>query len=184
MRPSLRTPIPFLAFLGLALPFSALSGVYHSRESALRLAFPDADRIEARDLFLSGADAAEIERAARVPVESRLVTVYVGHRRGEIAGYAFLDTHAVRTLPETLLVVLDAHGRVAGTHLLAFHEPPEYAPPERWLARFAGRDLDEERWTRRDVDALSGATLTAVAIGAATRRLLAVWQVKIGAARS
>jgi hypothetical protein len=158
--------------------------VFHSRESALRLAFPDADRIEARDLFLSEAEAAEVERTARVPVESRLVTVYVGHRRDEVAGYAFLDTHPVRTLPETVLLVLDADGSVSGTHLLAFHEPPEYAPPERWLARFLGRDLDADLWTRRDVDALSGATLTAGAVTAAIRRLLAVWQVKVGAARS
>jgi hypothetical protein len=177
-------PAPWLALLGLAAPFPARSGVFHSRESALRLAFPGADEVEARDLFLSDAEAEKIERAARAPLTSRLVTVYVGRRGGEIAGYAFLDTHPVRTLPETLLVVLDAQGRLAGTHLLAFHEPPEYAPPERWLARFTGRDLGADLWSRRDIDALSGATLTAGAITAAIRRLLAVWQVELAPAAS
>ena len=173
-----------LPLLALAAPSPALSGVFHSRESALRLAFPDADRIEAVDLFLSEAEAAAVERTGRVPVESRLVTLYVGHRGEEVCGYAFLDTHPVRTLPETLLLVLDPQGRVSGTHLLAFHEPPEYAPPERWLARFLGRDLDADLWTRRDVDALSGATLTAGAVTATVRRLLAVWRVELAAARS
>lgn len=157
----------------------ALSGVFHSRESALELAFPGAERIEARDLFLSEDEAAAVERAAGVAVDSRLVTVYVARNGGTIAGYAFLDTHPVRTLPETLLVVLDAGGRVAGTHLLAFHEPPEYLPPARWLSRYEGRDLDGSRWGRADLDALSGATLSARAVTAAVRRLLAVYRVKL-----
>lgn len=167
-----------LLFLLLAAS-PALSGVFHSRESALRLAFPGAERVEARDLFLSEEEAARAERTARTEIGSRLVTAYVGWRGGEVSGYAFLDTHPVRTLPETLLVVLDAEGRVTGTHLLAFHEPPEYLPPPRWLARFTDRSLEDERWTRDDVDSLSGATLTAGAVAASVRRLLAVWDVKL-----
>jgi transcriptional regulator of nitric oxide reductase len=180
MRFSFASAAPLLLLTALfSVPSPALSGVFHSRESALRLAFPDAEEIEAQDLFLTEDEVAAVERTARVEAGSRLVTVYVARRGGEICGYAFLDTHPVRTLPETLLVVLDAAGRVEGTHLLAFHEPPEFLPPERWLARFTGRDLDEDRWTRDDLDSLSGATLSAGAVTAAVRRLLAVYRVKL-----
>jgi transcriptional regulator of nitric oxide reductase len=161
------------------IPFSAASEVFHSKESALRLAFPGADRVTAQDLFLSPEETAQVEREARAEVDSRLVTVYVGHEGPELLGYAFLDTHQVRTLPQTILVVLDPGGAVRAIHLLAFHEPPEYQAPVRWLERLAGRTLDAELWPGRDVDSLSGATLTATAVTAAVRRLLAVHRVKL-----
>ena len=161
------------------LPFSAASDVFHSKESALRLAFPGADRVTAQDLFLSPEEAAKVEQRARAGVESRLVTVYTGYEGSELLGYAFLDTHRVRTLPQTILLVLEPGGAVRSIHLLAFHEPPEYQPPAGWLERLAGRTLGAELWPGRDVDALSGATLTATAVTAAVRRLLAVHRVKL-----
>jgi hypothetical protein len=156
--------------------------VYHSRESALRLAFPEADNIEKRELFLSSAEAADVERLAGVKLPSRLVTVYVGTRDARVVGYAFIETHQVRSLPETVLLVVYPDGRAKAVHMLAFHEPPEYAPTERWLGQFAGRPLDRSLSLRGGVDGITGATLTANAITASVRRILAVFQVAVGAA--
>ena len=175
----MRSLVLLLALGALLAPERASAAVFHSKESALRLAFPDADSVTVRDLFLSDEEAGQVERAARSPVESRLVSVYVGHRDSRVTGYAFFDTHRVRTLPETFLLVLGPAGRVRGTHLLAFHEPPEYQPPARWLERFAGRVLDDDLALGRDVDGITGSTLTAHALTAAVRRLLAVHRVKL-----
>ena len=173
-------PMRFLWCLTAVLvPFSAASEVFHSKESALRLAFPEADRVTVEDLVLSREEAAKVEREAGAGVESRLVTVYEGREGPHLLGYAFLDTHRVRTLPQTILVVLDPEGAVRAVHLLAFHEPPEYQAPFGWLERLAGRTLDAELWPGRDVDSLSGATLTATAVTASVRRLLAVYRVKL-----
>ena len=155
--------------------------VFHSRESALRLAFPDADVVDKRELFLSSDDVAAAERIARVKLQSRLVTVYVGRRGERVLGYAFIETHKVRSLPETILVVIDPDGRTHALHMLAFHEPPEYAPSDRWLKQFQGRPLDDDLSLRGDIDAITGATLTANAITASVRRLLAVFDTAIGA---
>jgi hypothetical protein len=87
--------------------------VFYARDEALHLAFPDAEKVEARDFFLTAEQRVEIERRAKSKVESDLVTVYVGHREGRITGYAFIDTHQVRTLPETFMVVLDPKGQVS-----------------------------------------------------------------------
>lgn len=169
----------FLAALALCV-LTALCGeargeVFHSRESALRLAFPDADSVQKHELFLSRDEAAAVEREARVRLQSRLVTVYVGTKDGGVTGYAFIETHKVRSLPETIMVVVDPQGRVGGVHMLAFHEPPEYAPAPQWLAQFAGHPLDEELRVRGDIDGITGATLTANALTASVRRLLAVF---------
>jgi hypothetical protein len=49
-------------------------------------------------LFISEEHARCISELARVKLESRLVTVYVGKKSGELMGYAYFDTHTVRTL--------------------------------------------------------------------------------------
>jgi Na+-translocating ferredoxin:NAD+ oxidoreductase RnfG subunit len=92
-----------------------------------------------------------------------------------VVGYAVIDTHVVRTLPEAFLVVLSPDGRLDRLLLLAFHEPPEYQAPERWLAQFEGRDTTTEGWRiGRDLHGLTGATLTAHAVADAVRKILAL----------
>jgi Na+-translocating ferredoxin:NAD+ oxidoreductase RnfG subunit len=155
--------------------------VFHSKESALRLAFPGADAVEPQELFLSTEDVQQISKRARAKQESRLVTVYVGRKDGELLGYAYFDTHNVRTLPETILVVVEPDGELRAVHLMAFHEPPEYQPPLKWLGQFQDRKLDDGLALQREIDGIAGSTLTAGAITAAVRRILAVHELKIGA---
>jgi Na+-translocating ferredoxin:NAD+ oxidoreductase RnfG subunit len=172
-----------LAAAACVLPASserALATVFHSRDEALRIAFPDADRIEPRDFFLTVEQRQEIERRAQAPVATDLVTIYVGHKNGSIAGYAILDTHTVRTLPETFLVVLTPEGTVAATHVLAFYEPLEYSPSDHWLAQFNGKDVNSDLRPGRGIAAITGSTLTSHAVSAGIARALALHAVLIG----
>jgi hypothetical protein len=155
----------------------ARAEVFHSREAALRLAFPEADRIQPVDVILTPAQASRVRDLAGVKPTSRLVTAYAGFAGSRALGWAFLDTHDDRTLPETVLLVVSTDGRLAQVRLLAFHEPPEYRPGADWFARFAGAALDDDLKLGHRVDGISGATLSAHAVAAAARRVLAVWQV-------
>lgn len=171
---------PAAMALALLLPAGgAEAGVFHSRESALRLAFPCAERVTPRDMILSREEAARVRRLAGADPPSRLVTAWEGWAGEACLGWAFLDTHDVRTLPETILVVVDPSGRVRGTYLLAFHEPPEYQPGPGWLGAFAGHGLEDDLRPGGAVDGISGSTLSANAVTAAVRRSLAVWRVRI-----
>jgi hypothetical protein len=163
----------------VAFPGRSSAEVYHSKESALRLAFPDADTVDKREIFLSGEQAEQIGELAGVKLPSRLVTLYVGRKDGRVTGYAFIDTHKVRSLPETLLVVLDSEGLTRGVYMLAFHEPPEYAPTDRWLGQFEGRPLNSDLSLRGEVDGITGATLTANAVTATVRSVLAVFKIAL-----
>ncbi len=162
--------------------YARVQGVFYracARDEALRLAFPDAEKTEARDFFLTPEQRAEIEKRAHAKLDSDLITIYVGYRGGSVVGYAVFDTHIVRTLPETFLVVLSPDGTVAAVHLLAFYEPPEYAPPTRWLQGFSGKRLPEEAEPGRGLAAISGSTLTSRAVTAGVRRALAIYAVLI-----
>src|SRR5262245_36273338 len=167
----------FALGLCLALSAPAPATVFYARDEALKLAFPDAERVETRDLFLTAAQRQAIEQAAKSKLESDLLTVYVGHRGQEILGYAIFDTHNVRTLPETFLVVLTPDGKVAATHLLAFYEPMEYAPPARWMEQFRDKTSDDELRVGRGIAGITGSTLTSEAVTGGVRRALAIYAV-------
>jgi len=172
-----RIGILALALVAIAPP--AGGQVLHTRESALALAFPEADDVVPRPVILSEAQFGRVRELAGSTPDSRLLTVYEGRTGGRTTGWAIFDTRVVRTSPETLLIVLDAQGDVAATHLVAFHEPPEYRPVAAWLRRFAGRALDGHLAVGRGVDGISGATLTSHAVTAAVRRALAIHRVMI-----
>ncbi len=167
----------------LAVPLLPLSAprakVFYARDEAIKLAFPDAERVEVRDLFLTPEQREAIAARAKSKLESDWLTVYVGYRGGAVDGYAIFDTHTVRTLPETFLIVLSPQGAVAATHLLAFYEPLEYSPPDRWLDGFRGAALTDELRIGRAVVAITGSTLTSEAVTGGVRRALAIYDVAL-----
>jgi hypothetical protein len=119
---------PFVLLALALLASAAHAKVYYAKDEALHLAFPDAERIETRDIFLTPEQRTQLEDRAKSKIDSDLLTVYVGWRAGTVQGYAILDTHTVRTLPETFMIVVSPQGKVTATHLLAFYEPTEYSP--------------------------------------------------------
>ena len=105
--------------------------------------------------------------------------MHVGRKGDQTLGYAFLDIHVVRTQPEALFVVLTPQGEVDSVLVVAFHEPLEYMPSDRWQAQFAGKSLTPDLQVKRAIAPISGATLSAHAMTDAVRRALAVFQVAL-----
>ncbi|KAB2956583.1 MAG: FMN-binding protein, partial [Thermoanaerobaculia bacterium] len=142
-------------------------------DEALALAFPGA-AVERRTVFLTTGQRARAEQLAGAPPASAIVHPYEATRDGRRLGTAYFDTHLVRTLQETVMVVVDAQGQVARVEVLAFDEPPDYLPRAEWYRQFDGRALDAELDLRRAIRPVTGATLTARATADAVRRVLAV----------
>ena len=149
-----------------------------SKEQALAEAFPEAE-VAKETLYLSEAEQQAIEERARAKVDSRLFTVYRARRDGAPAGYAFIDTRTVRSKPATFLVVLTPAGQVRQVRILAWMEPPDYRPGERWLGQFAERSLAPNLRLGGDVQAMGGATLSSRTLTDGVRRILAVHAVKL-----
>ena len=152
----------------------ASATVFLAKDEALALAFPGNERVEERVVILTDAQKAEVERRARAPLESQLWTIYVGWKSGAVQGYAVIDSHTVRTLPETFMAVVDPTGKLQRVEVLAFHEPPEYKPTERWIDQFKGRALDDDVKIGGGIQGITGATLSAQAMTAGVRRALAL----------
>ncbi len=169
-----RVVVPVLALAVLG----AGAGVARARaslsvEEALRLAFPGC-RIDHRTVYLTTGELARAGELAGERVPSALVHPYVATCDGRPGGVAYFDTHRVRTLPETLMVVVAPDGTVARVEVLAFQEPQDYLPRKAWYEQFLDRRLDPELELKQGIRPVTGATLTARATTDAVRRVLAI----------
>lgn len=162
-----------LAFCLACTSAAAAQGI--SREEALAGVYPGA-RIRAEQLFLTDAQMKQAAAVARSEVASPLVARYIASRDGALVGRAYVDTHTVRTKKESLLISLDAAGRVMRVDVTAFLEPTEYRASEPWLRQYRGRPLNEDLGIDRAIRPIAGATLTARATNAAVRRVMAIDQ--------
>jgi transcriptional regulator of nitric oxide reductase len=162
---------------------AAAAKTYETRDAALARVFGADAVIDRRTAFLTPAQVDAAQRLAGARIGYPRVTYYVATHGDSLLGRAYLDTHIVRTLNETLLVVVGPDGRTRGVDILAFDEPEDYLPPRRWLHALAGRTLSKQLRPGDGVDAISGATLSARAATEAVRRVLAVDQVLHGGSR-
>lgn len=168
-----------LVLLLLGWRGTASAKVFVTVDEALRLAFsgcPDCD-IARRTAYLTSGQVKQAKDLSGVDVPSALVAYHEARRNGQLVGTAWFDTHRVRTLPETLLIVVDPQGRVARLEVISFREPEEYMPRGAWYDQFRGRRLDRELALKSGIHPVSGATLTARATTSAVRRVLALHQV-------
>jgi hypothetical protein len=167
-----------LVVLGAAmLTAHARAEVFYARDEALALAFPDDATVEPQTAFLTAAHVTAVKQRAGVDLDSLLFHYYVGRRDGAVVGYAVIETHVVRTLPETLLIVLTPDGVVERVTLLAFYEPREYMPAARWLMQFNGRKGHDGGWrVGHDVHGITGATLTANGASQALRKTMVLYE--------
>jgi len=189
-----RAPVPtsrrwrYAAVLGLVLGTLAAreagATVFLAKDEALAQAFPGAERVEDRVFILTDEQKTAVEKLAQAPLESQLWTIHVGWKAGEVQGYAVIDSHVVRTLPESVMVVLEPDGTLRRVEILAFHEPPEYLPTSRWVEQFKGRALTDDLKLGAGIQGITGATLSATAMTASVRRALALFTVLVKAPAS
>ncbi|MBZ0169311.1 hypothetical protein MELA_00071 [Candidatus Methylomirabilis lanthanidiphila] len=168
-----------LIALVFASPGNLLAKVFYAKDEAIKAAFPEADGIENKTFILTEDQQKQVETLARTRLDSKLVTMYLGRRGEKLLGYAMIDAHTVRTLPEAVMVVLTPDGRVASTLILAFYEPLDYLPPERWLKQFDQARLTTDLRVGGRIAGITGATLTARAMAESVRKVLALYQVLI-----
>ena len=178
-RSAARAGLTFALLVAAAAPLPAAAKVFYSRDEALELAFPDADRVESETYVLDDGEVGQVESLAKCQIDTKLVKIYKGVRGEQVIGYAVIDVHNVRTLPEAFMVVLTPDGEVRSLRVLAFHEPLEYMPTSRWYRQFDHAKTGAPLRVGRDVHGVVGATLSARATTKGVRRALAFYEVLI-----
>lgn len=140
-------------------------------EAAERL-FPGC-RLERQTAYLDDDEKERVRTQCGTDCRG-VVYPYHVKRDGRLLATLYLDRHTVRSKRETVLVAVSPNGSVHSVTVLQFAEPKRYLPPSRWYRQMQGKSLQTPPRLGRNVDGMSGATLTTRAGVQATHRILAI----------
>lgn len=82
-----------------------------------------------------------------------------------LVGYAYLDNVKGKSQPITFVVFYDSDGAVVGSHIIKYREPiGGEVSHKSWLNQFSGKSQDSMYVVGKDIDAISGATISVNAV--------------------
>lgn len=166
---------PYAAAMLAGIAVESRATVYLSVEEAQQLMFPN-EILQPRPLVLSPDQAAAIERASGVRVANPALQVW----RAAGGGWFFLDAVIGRSELITYALALDAEGRVKQLEVLEYLESHggEVRYP-RWRAQFHNKRAGDAVMLGRDIQGISGATLSCEHLTDGVRRLLATHDIAL-----
>ena len=181
---SARGPRLAAALLALALPAAAARAdqVFLHEADAPRALFGEGVRGERSTLSLSPAELAAVSRRIGRRVDARdypCLTVTSGS--GQLLGWVFVLDVVGQTLPITFAIGIRADGRVQDLQVMVYREPHGSEIRERrFRAQFAGKGMDDPLLVGKDVDAITGATISSHSAAYAVRKALALAEILRG----
>ena len=118
-----RTRLHLLIAIAL-FALAAQARVFMTQPQALASAFPAGAKVTRQVFYLTPAQLAAARKESGVEFDDRMIVRYAAPN-----GFAYFDTHRVRTLAETVMVVVTPDGKVDRIEILSFDEPPASRSP-------------------------------------------------------
>ncbi len=169
----MKLKIFLLVFLFLNISYG---GLLIKPEQAIKEEFPNAE-VKKKNILLNKTQKGKIQKLSKSKLSSNIVTTYIIKKDKEVLAYGIIHTHRVRTRKETVLFILNPECKILDIEIIAFYEPPEYIPSERWLKTFKDKGIDDELKLKRDIPNITGATLSAKALTNASKQVVAICEV-------
>jgi len=161
----------------LLLSSVSYSQVFYAQDEAVKRAFPDAIEVKRKNLVITSAKATALSDQYKATVHPGIVSYFEGFKDDKtLLGYAFIDSGVIRTHNGVFMVVMSPDGTIRDVFILAFNEPPEYMPTERWLGLLHGKTLSEAPVAGKNVPPVMGSTLTVNAITTSVRRVQGIFK--------
>lgn len=147
-------------------------------DQALGLAYPKAVHFESADRPLSGAQLQWLKAARhRRPHSPSVKWVRAFDAQGHWLGSALLDAELGKHQPFDYLVAMDPAGKVLAVELLVYREAyGGGVRSEHFRSQFKGRDGHAELQLGKDVDAVSGATISSKTFADGVAKALRLFQ--------
>jgi len=103
---------------------------------------------------------------------------FKAYKDKKLSGYAFLTTDLAPEIkgyggPIEILVGIDLKAKIKGLKILKHRETPEYFKnPFAFLSQFKGKTPEDEITVGKDINAITGATISAIAVSKAVKKSL------------
>jgi Na+-translocating ferredoxin:NAD+ oxidoreductase RnfG subunit len=160
--------------LMLLMPRLVRAEHYLDFDEAARVLFPDADGFASVTAELDGAARKRIKSESGMRVRGSRVEGITAQRAGETIGWVYLDEVIGKHEFITYAVGIDAERAVRGIEILDYRETKGGAVREaKWRVQFRGKTSDDPLRLGKDIQNISGATLSCRNLTDGVRRLLA-----------
>jgi Na+-translocating ferredoxin:NAD+ oxidoreductase RnfG subunit len=147
--------------------------VYLTEEDALKLMFPQSERIRKEVLKLSSEKKLQIEERIGWKFPEESFEVYVGETGTQINGYALVQNTIGKHKPMTYMVGVDNTGHVLNVELLVFREARgSEVRTKRFNVQYEGKTASDPVRLNKDIINISGATMSVRSMTAGIKRVL------------
>jgi electron transport complex protein RnfG len=167
-----KTPVLVAAtVLSAVLAAPGHAQVYYSVRGLLADHFKDSEIVDFRRITLSSRTREEIERRLGEKLEKGEYIFYVARTADGIDGYALFDREIGQHEYIDFATFFDCDGRVTRVEVVAYREPyGEGIRSQRFRNQFVGKSAQDRMRAGKDIDVISGATLSAQAMTKAVKR--------------
>ncbi len=157
----------------LLLAGLSYGGLIIKPDDAVKKIFPNHE-IQKKSIMIDKKTRDMIQKKFKTKMKTSIFRIYLIKKDGNTIGYGILHSHRVRTKKETVLFILDKNCRIKDIEVIAFYEPPEYIPPDKWFKNFENKGASEIPAVKKNIPNITGATLSSRAITDASRQVIGI----------
>ena len=166
-----------LALVGWSLlpPLPGFGITYLTPEEAARRLMPEADAFREEAITLSPHQQHEAEERLGSKIREPRYVVWIGSRQGAPIGYGVVLNVTGKEQPITFMVAVSPAGTIVGIEVLIYRESQgSDIRAARFMRQFTGKTLSAPLKLNRDIDSISGATLSSRSTTHAAKKALAL----------
>ena len=169
----------FIILINL-LPQTLFAETLISLDEALKNVLPAASDIEKRIIILNPQQKEKIEKDAAVtlhPEYDREFHFYSAKSNTQVVGYAAEDTVQGKWGPIHYLAGFDPQGKITNIVVLSFNERRgRPVAKHRFLSQFIAKTIKDPVHLRKDINGVTGATISSRGITDGIRKLLYIFE--------
>ena len=170
--------IYLISSLGIPLLASAQEGIFLTEEEAPKAVFPEVSSFERKVIQSNEELRAKIRKLmgrTKTSIWEDSYVTFIAKRGETILGYAVIVEEIGKHRPITFIVGIGTDGKIKDTALMVYREAyGGEVRDRRFLQQYKGKELKDPLLPYRDIQNISGATLSVEAIGRGNRKGLAL----------
>ena len=170
--------IPLLVYMPFLAGGVATAGetqVYLTEAEAIHYVFPDMDSAHVETRVLSPVEKRRIEERLGWKLDQDTIRVFLGYKQTHLDGYAMITDQVGMYRPITFIVKVNPSGAISNMAIMTYRESRgSEVRQKRFLSQFFGKTVSHHLRLNRDIDSVTGATMSSRAIVAGTKRALVI----------
>ena len=163
----------FSLLIAFALPLSAK--VLISPMEAMKNAYPQATKIQKKNILLNNTKASHIANEAKQKLDSKIFRIFRAYKNDKVLGFGVLVSKKVRSKNAVVLYMISSDSILKSIEVIAFNEPMEYLPSSNWSSQFKNISTSTMLRTSKEIPTITGATLSARSITDSSRLAFALY---------